>query len=536
MVGLNSCHFLKPKGEGFLYCHPPEEPKPAYGSCGDCHCINGETPCPTDPEKIPLTNVDDDWMRQLKNMEAINPYKMKCNPYNTTGAIQTGICTDPPQDEYQLSLWEVAVCGITYNMSSLDDNKCPTEYTMQTYNSEQEMLDADAEMTHWGACGACSTTKDLAVYLEYPDLTGKGQECSVRALASTFHEGVKCFMEVGYTEPCAEMWMHNVFMTRDSCFDTCFDFTFLGDGQNNGPPPSCKLADCLNCDEKMSGPGFQTVAARSRRRSGLLSKIVRDCDNLLVVDHKRPCEVTQSKARRLQGKQSGQKPEQPEKYRPPEPSETCMWISASLGLGGYSAKQGNTLLSYLLSGDRYNSQYSTCYRYDWSSVLSGFWQNQKEIFGGAYSAALAFAIIAVIVGGITTIFNWCAMCVVYHPKAWKRMTVLYLLCSFSMFMTMIFFASGVCENGCAIEKAGILSIVSGFFFMIAAAMAYKSAPMDKSVPKSTCCCCPAPISPAALDESAYRAVPVKEETSVKHAAEEKSLVVEEAQEEPASES
>jgi len=116
------------------------------------------------------------------------------------------------------------------------------------------------------------------------------------------------------------------------------------------------------------------------------------------------------------------------------------------------------------------------------------------------------------------------------------MTVLYLLCSFSMFMTMIFFASGVCENGCAIEKAGILSIVSGFFFMIAAAMAYKSAPMDKSVPKSTCCCCPAPISPAALDESAYRAVPVKEETSVKHAAEEKSLVVEEAQEEPASES
>lgn len=59
-------------------------------------------------------------------------------------------------------------------MSSLDEeNSCPTEYTMATYNSEQEMLAAGAEMTHWGACGACSTTKDLAVYLEYPDLTGQ---------------------------------------------------------------------------------------------------------------------------------------------------------------------------------------------------------------------------------------------------------------------------------------------------------------------------------------------------------------------------
>ena len=49
--------------------------------------------------------------------------------------------------------------------------------------------------------------------------------------------------------------MYNVINTRDSCFDTCFDFTFLSNGENNGPAPDCKLADCLNCDEKMSGPG-----------------------------------------------------------------------------------------------------------------------------------------------------------------------------------------------------------------------------------------------------------------------------------------
>ena len=200
------------------------------------------------------------------------------------------------------------------------------------------------------------------------------------------------------------MWMHNVFWTRDHCFGTCFDFTFLGDGQNNGPPPSCKLADCLNCDETMSGPGFQTVAARSRRRSGLLSKIVRDCDNLLIVDHKPPCNVTQAKLRKLQGQQSSERPQQPQRYQPPEPTETCVYIETSLGLGGYSQTEGMTLLSLVFAGDRYDSQYATCYRYNFNSVLSGFWQGQKEVFGSAYSASLAFGVIAIIIGGITTIF------------------------------------------------------------------------------------------------------------------------------------
>lgn len=91
---------------------------------------------------------------------------MVCNPYNTTDAIQKGTCTAPNQVERQLELWEVAACGIKYNMSSLDDDQCPTEYTMKTYDSEEALLADDAQMTHWGACGACSTTRDLAVYLE----------------------------------------------------------------------------------------------------------------------------------------------------------------------------------------------------------------------------------------------------------------------------------------------------------------------------------------------------------------------------------
>ena len=151
MVGINSCHFLKPNDPGFLYCHPPPEPKSAYGSCGDCHCINGDKPCPSDPNEIPLTNVPDDWLKQLKRMEATNPIQMVCNPYNTTDAIQKGTCTNPPQNEAQLNLWETAACGITYDMNSLDADQCPTKYSMKTYDSEELMLEAGAEMTHWGA-------------------------------------------------------------------------------------------------------------------------------------------------------------------------------------------------------------------------------------------------------------------------------------------------------------------------------------------------------------------------------------------------
>ena len=63
-----------------------------------------------------------------------------------------------------------------------------------------------------------------------------------------------------------------------------------------------------------------------------------------------------------------------------------------------------TLLDLALGGEKYDSKFETCYRYNFKSVLSGFWQAQKEIFGSSYAAALSFGVIAVIIGGITTIF------------------------------------------------------------------------------------------------------------------------------------
>jgi len=94
-------------------------------------------------------------------------------------------------------------------------------------------------------------------------------------------------------KPCATMWVYNGFNTRDNCFNLCIQFIISG-APNNGPPPECIIADCLLCDEIESGPLFEKVAARSRRRSGLLSQIVRPCDEILLVNHTVPCNFSLS--------------------------------------------------------------------------------------------------------------------------------------------------------------------------------------------------------------------------------------------------
>jgi hypothetical protein len=58
----------------------------------------------------------------------------------------------PVVDVRSYTIFFVIISGIKYDMSSLDEDQCPTQYSMKTYNSEQELLEDEAEMTHWGAC------------------------------------------------------------------------------------------------------------------------------------------------------------------------------------------------------------------------------------------------------------------------------------------------------------------------------------------------------------------------------------------------
>jgi len=96
------------------------------------------------------------------------------------------------------------------------------------------------------------------------------------------------------------------------------------------------------------------------------------------------------------------------------------------------------------------------------------------------------------------------------------------MCIRDRFLTMVFFASGVCSNGCTIEKAGGFSIAAGFMWLLAGGLSYRSGPMDRSKPKSSCCCCPMPIEPM---QSAYRAISIQDEGArPEKAHEEKALI------------
>lgn len=244
--------------------------------------------------------------------------------------------------------------------------------------------------------------------------------------------------------------MYNVINTRNQCFDVCFDFTFVGDGLNNGPPPECKIANCLLCDERMSGPYFQTVAARSRRRSGLLSKIARSCDIILIVDHQHPCDVTRGKLRReLQGP-SDKRITAPPKFTAPAPSETCIFINDDLGLTSYETKETNEFLlpKWLLATDEREkiSEYDGCRSYEVSGAIAGFWRNQRDIFGSAYNAAATFGSLALILGIVVVVCIWCSSCVAAGKRYWRAMTIASALCGLFILLTLSFFGSGVCAN------------------------------------------------------------------------------------------
>ena len=457
--------------------------------------------------------VSNELLRQYKSLNLTNPMEMVCNPYNTTGAQVSASslgCTDPPQNQTLIDLWESAACGVKYNLSSLDDDKCPTEYSLHSYESKKAMLDDGATMTHWGACGVCSSLADLSVYLSYPDLTTKGTECSLRALEE-FQDGIKCYQEVGYTAPCAEMWVYNGFNTKEKCLGYCASFTIFK-RPNNGPAPYCKLDDCLLCDEQMSGPAFQTVAARSRRRSGLLSKIARPCDRILLVDSDGPCNTTRKAVgeRELLPTRRLQAPKAPEYWQPPEPTESCSYMKLDVGLNTYSSSKTNNFIDIpLFESEEQRFQttlQNTCKKYDFRRSFDGFFSYVKQYMGGVFFGAKACAIMAVIVGGVCCVLVWTTACFAAPSIYWKVIAGLFFLCGLFSWCTLMFFASPICEYGCEIRGAAYCAIIAGVFWCLASLFSWRAQVYRMDQRNIKCCCCPRPGMEDEV-ENQYSAVP-----------------------------
>lgn len=160
-------------------------------------------------------------------------------------------------------------------------------YRLVTVASREDVQDHQI-LTHEGACGVCSSLQDLSVYMETPDLASLGISCAFRAIVN-FDDGVACYIEAGFTQPCALMWAYNSLQTNAECGAICVDHAVSGD-PNFGPPPSCEPVECLVCDEQSSGPKFLQVAGRTRRNSGLLSGQVRNCTEIASIVHIDPCQ------------------------------------------------------------------------------------------------------------------------------------------------------------------------------------------------------------------------------------------------------
>mmetsp|Transcript_13394 Transcript_13394/g.22174 ORF Transcript_13394/g.22174 Transcript_13394/m.22174 type:complete len:349 (+) Transcript_13394:290-1336(+) len=197
-----------------------------YASCGDCFCVTKENAsCPKRPKNS--FDASDD-VEILKSQIALNPYTLECDPYGEEPCQMA-----PPQNRTLVAMGEEAVCGIRYeprshstherspartveqidgwNANANKDStaaegssvsrklQCPTYYNLVSYESFDSAKTDGAVVTHAGACGACSTTKDLAAYLEHVDLTDLGTLCVTEGLVS-FERGVECFINHGLTK------------------------------------------------------------------------------------------------------------------------------------------------------------------------------------------------------------------------------------------------------------------------------------------------------------------------------------------------
>ncbi len=156
------------------------------------------------------------------------------------------------------------------------------DYRLETMVDASAVETAGGVVTHTGACGACSSLQDLAVYLEQPDLGDVVRQCALLSLGGDLEPTVECITELGFSGPCAQIWAFNSANTRESCLDVC-----LAALESPHNLPDGSLNPCLACDEEESGPVFKAVAGRSRRNSGIPSAICRPGESVSAIVHDR---------------------------------------------------------------------------------------------------------------------------------------------------------------------------------------------------------------------------------------------------------
>ena len=165
-----------------------------------------------------------------------------------------------------------AVCGVRFEPDRV-------HYRLSTFANTMAARDAGFAVTHFSACGTCSTLQDLAVYLEKPDLTAPVRKCGIEWDTSA---RLKCLQDLGFSRACAQTWLYDLQNTRRECLGVCVLSWIRGEAPTLREG---RLNACLQCDEDRSGPVFKATAGRTRRNSGIRSSIPRPEEEIAPVVH-----------------------------------------------------------------------------------------------------------------------------------------------------------------------------------------------------------------------------------------------------------
>lgn len=153
------------------------------------------------------------------------------------------------------------------------------EYHLETFPDEAAAAAAGGIVTHYDACGLCSSLEDFAVYARNLDVGKPVRECGLNNFNEPFEVLVECIMELGFSKPCAQIWAYNVRNTQSACLQECLETQKYHN-------PDGTLSPCLQCDEDKSGPVFKAVAGRTRRNTGIASSICRPCNEVQKIEHR----------------------------------------------------------------------------------------------------------------------------------------------------------------------------------------------------------------------------------------------------------
>ena len=232
-----------------------------------CVATEPEPPVPG-PPAVQLPQMDR--ARLLAALRAkipIEPIALQSDPYMTWRAKQSpGAAAG-------------TVCGVRFEPDQV-------HYRLSTFANTVAARTAGFAITHFGACGTCSTLQDLAVYLEKPDLTAPVRRCGIRWSASA---SLTCLKDLGFSTACAQTWLYDLQNTRRQCFSVCVWSWIKGEAPTR---EDGRLNSCLQCDEDRSGPVFKVTAGRTRRNSGIHSSIPRPNDEIAPVVHDYVPDVT----------------------------------------------------------------------------------------------------------------------------------------------------------------------------------------------------------------------------------------------------